>query len=347
MDDSKKEAVEGIIANYLSNYWKEKDINFYLKSNNQVLDLKIVNDSLRKPISDFVLRGGKRLRPVLFLTILNFFKIKTKDYLDFAYFIEIIHNGTLVLDDIEDKALLRRGKTTCHRKFGLDVAVNAGVSMHFLPLRLMTHKKELTYPQRCRILDIYADELINVCFGQAIDIYWHNYPEKKITINQYLEMVRLKTGSLMRMSARIACVLASQSEEIEGEFKNFAEKIGMGFQIVDDCLDLQPDNQKFGKTYGNDITEGKISMPVLFAFDFLDKKKAERLRSILSLHTRNKKLINEARDIITGTGALTKSLDYAYILVDTAWNKLEKEFKNKGDLNKLKQLCYSFVKRDY
>ena len=168
----KKDQVDQIINKHLPYRWKQKHIEYYLGKPNYKFDISAINSNLNDPIRDFILRGGKRLRPVLFLTCLEILGKKPKKYLDFAYVIELIHNGTLVLDDIEDNGLLRRGKRTCHRKFGVDVATNSGMSMHVMPLRIiLKNRKDLTNKQIIRLFEIYTDEMINVSFGQALDIY--------------------------------------------------------------------------------------------------------------------------------------------------------------------------------
>jgi len=339
--------VEKTIEKYFPRKWRGREANFFVIDGKYELDVDTLHKNLNEPIRDFVLRGGKRLRPVLFLTVLELFKIGYKKYLDLAVMIELIHNGTLVLDDIEDDGELRRGQPTCHREFGLDTATNVGMSLHVMPLRLLlSNHHELSDKQKVRLLQIYADELINVSFGQALDIYWHKHIPVDLSVEQYLEMVRLKTGSLMRMSMRAACVVAGQSEGVEKKFSDFAETIGMAFQIIDDSLDLSS-SRKLGKTYGNDITEGKMSLPVILALGASDKEGKKRLLEILRMHTRNRRRLQRAVRIIEETGGRTRAVKFAQDIVDKAWKDFVKDFDRKYDLDNLKELTYFLVKREY
>ena len=177
-------------------------------------------------------------------------------------------------------------------------------------------------------MDIYCEEMINVHFGQSLDIDWHKNPKSNINISEYMEMCRLKTGSLARMSIRFACVLANKSRKIEKAYGKFAESVGIAFQIKDDILDLTGD-KKFGKSFGNDITEGKFSLPVIFALKNLEKDKKENLLKILKLHTRNIREIKEAIKIIKESKAVEKSMNYADRLGALAWNELERYIPKK------------------
>jgi geranylgeranyl diphosphate synthase type I len=343
-----KEDIEDALKKYFPKSWGKKHVRLFLGQPKYSVDTKALDDKLNSPIRDFVLRGGKRIRPVLFLTCLKLFGVNWRKYLDLAVLIELVHNGTLVLDDVEDNGRLRRGKPACHLKFGLDTAVNAGFSLNFLPLKLLLNKgKLLTDSQRLHIWKIYAEEMINVSFGQGLDIYWHKSSPNGVSVNEYLEMVRLKTGSLMRMSLRMACAIANKNGKIESSFKEFAENIGMAFQIRDDALDLNSKDKKFGKTYGNDITEGKISLPVVFTLKSVGKKKRDRLIAILAKHSKDRRLIKEAIKIIEGSNSIEKSMRMAKKLIDEAWEGLENNWKDRESLEKLRELTYFFVERNY
>lgn len=135
--------------------WSKDEIIYFMGKPRFDLDIDTMNQNLNLPIRDFILRGGKRLRPILFLTCLEIFGLNYRKYYDFAALIELIHNGTLVLDDIEDRGLLRRGKPTCHIKFGIDTATNVGASLHILPLKIiLSNHKELTVQQQLKIWQI-------------------------------------------------------------------------------------------------------------------------------------------------------------------------------------------------
>ncbi|MEX1112364.1 MAG: polyprenyl synthetase family protein [Candidatus Andersenbacteria bacterium] len=340
--------VERALQEFLPAKWEEGALNDFLGSSAFERDKEAIKASLTEPIRDLIFRGGKRLRPVLFLTLVEGFDLKRGQYLDLAVAIELIHNGTLAVDDVEDSSTLRRGKPALHTTYGVDVALNAGNAMYFLPLAAFVKQdSNLSDSQRLRIFEIYSQEMINVHFGQAIDIHWHKELPESVTQDQYLEMCRLKTGSLMRMSVRFACAVAGQDAENEQMFTRFAESTGIAFQIKDDVLDLTADPKTFGKQYGNDIQEGKLSLPVIFAIEELSSAEASRLRDILRMHTQEAERINEARSLILKTSAIKRATDYASELFEQAWKGMGKDVLNTEGYGKLQQLVEMLSKREW
>lgn len=337
--------VEETLEKYFSSEWDEKDILSWINKKRFDLDIPALNANLREPVKDFLLRGGKRWRPVLFLTILKLLGADWKKYLDIAVAIELAHNGTLIIDDIEDFAELRRGKPTCHLAFGLDTAVNAGMTIHFLPLRILLTKGGLAEKQKLQFAEIYTEEIINVYFGQTLDIAWHKRP-RPITVEEYLEMTRLKTGGLVRMAGRLACVIARR-EDLENVIVNFSELAGIAFQIKDDALEFESDEKTFGKSFGNDISEGKISLPVIFALQKMSGSEREWLLHTLGLHTKDQEILGKAMDMIKGSGAVQESLAYAEELVDDSWKEIELKLSDRKeeDVEEFKHMTYSLVKR--
>lgn len=341
MSGSVEQALDALVPGS----WSEDDLSALLGNTTFKRDRDALTRSLNEPIRELVFRGGKRLRPKLFLTILEGLGVDPGLYVDIAAAIELIHNGTLVVDDVEDSSDTRRGKPSLHEMFGIDVAINAGNAMYFLPVKVITNHNRLTDTQRLRLLDIYADEMVNVHMGQATDIDWHKRIPANITEDMYMEMCRLKTGCLMRMSVRFACAVASQNVEVENSFKVFAERAGVAFQIQDDVLDLTADAQAFGKPYGHDIQEGKISLLIIYALEMLSKDDGERLLEILRLHTEERVVIDEGRDLILKTDAVRKASDKAQGLFESGWAAIERVDINDEGKSRLQELAESFVKR--
>lgn len=327
--------------------WNNREVLRYITRTKFKIDLNALNKNLNSPSREYMLRGGKRIRPVLFLKLIDAFGMRAKKYLDYALFIETIHNGTLVIDDVEDDTILRRGGPACHTLYGLDTAINAGTAMYFMPLNILINDKhKLSASKKNRLWEIYGQELINVHFGQSIDIYWHKAIPSIVSTSEYLEMCRLKTGSLMRMPAKMACVISGRNKETEKICESFAEQAGIAFQIIDDVLDLTADRKKFGKAYGNDITEAKLSLPMLIAFEELSKREQTSLRSILKKHTRNSKLISKAIKLIRKTGAIEGSLSVADKLLKRAVLDIQKLGVKKEKKEDLIAFIKSFIIRD-
>ena len=186
-------------------------------------------------------RGGKRWRPALFLLICEALG-KTYDFcLDFSIIPEVIHNGTLVVDDIEDNSELRRGKPCTYKLYDLDVAVNAGNAMYYLPLLpLMANRDKLSAQVQRDVYEVYVQEMINLSMGQAMDIAWHKgiANADALAEEDYLQMCAYKTGTLARMAAKMASVLSDADPKLVEKLGRFAESIGVAFQMQDDILDL-------------------------------------------------------------------------------------------------------------
>ena len=311
-------------------------------------DSSALDAALRVPIQTFLANGGKRLRPVFFLRLTQNFGTSPVEFLDLAALIELIHNGTLVIDDIEDQSDLRRGRPTMHRQFGLDVAVNAGLAMHLLPIEIITQTNDhLTDHQRVRLLRIMGEELIKLYQGQAMDIWWHKHSTTPPNTDDYFTMCRFKTGSLMRLSARFACTVTNQPETTEQALAVFAESAGVAFQIKDDILDLTADQDKFGKQVGNDITEGKMSLPVLIALSELSADDRIKLQDILGQHTRDKALIDQGRGLIIKTSAIQSAQVQAQAMVTTALDQIKAVVVNQDCLNTVHDIADMFLNRDH
>lgn len=340
------EAIDKQLQAYFPETWSTDQIAFWLGKSQFSVDQKALYENLNRPAADFVMRGGKRWRPVFFLTSLELFGLDWRECVDIAAAIEIAHNGTLIIDDVEDGATLRRGKPVCHELFGVDVALNAGNAMYFMALQILHKHVYATEEQRYAVAKVYADEMMNVHAGQAIDIFWHNHPSA-VSVEQYLEMCRLKTGSLIRMASRMACVLARKDAVFEQAFSTFSDLAGIAFQIKDDALEFTADHKEFGKSFGNDIAEGKMSLPVIFALEMLPEDKKTRLLEILAMHTKEPELLKEAMDVITGSGAIGKATQYANDLIDKAWQAIEPHLASSGEkaLEGFRAMTYFSVTR--
>jgi len=340
--------VEEVLEKYFPAVWSTEDITQLISEPRFERDEEAINSVINNPIREFVFRGGKRLRPVLFLMLVEGFGLDPKKYHQLVLLIELVHNGTLVIDDIQDDSLLRRGKPTLHKSLAMDIATNTGVAMHLLPLITLNQQStDLSDQQRLRIFEVYSQEATRVYFGQAIDIHWHRRADGGVSVNQYLEMTRLKTGALIRVSARLACIIAEQSPAVEENLQLLAESAGIAFQIRDDVLDITADQEKFGKAFGNDITEGKISLPVILALEKLSAPKRQRLLDILKQHTRDTDVIAEAHQLIVETGATKQALAQASQLLDQAWEQARDSVPAGKCRQSLQELIESFIQRDH
>ncbi len=308
-------------------------------------DVKALQAVLAKPVWEFLNRGGKRWRPALFLLLLEALGGQPEKYQDWAALIELTHEGSIMVDDVEDGGLMRRGKPCTHRIFGTDVAINAGNFMYFLPL-LIFKKQKLDKKTALAAWSIWAEEMTAIHLGQALDIQWHR--TKTIpTEQQYLQMAAWKTGTLARMAARLAALFAGQSQAVQTKIGRFAEAIGIGFQIQDDILDIVADRKTFGKAWGNDITEGKKTLIVIHTLKVASPADRQRLIKILSIHTRNAKLIREAIDIIKKYGGIESANRVAVKLVAKAWADIEPVLRPGRAKQLLKDFTHYLIERTW
>lgn len=216
--------------------------------------------SAYRPAEALLGGGGKRWRPLL-MTLCGGLTGRQPDetLLSLTPLPELVHNGTLMVDDIEDGAVLRRGSPCAHIRFGVDTAINTGNLLYFLPTVLIDNAG-LTDSQKLTLYRIYSYYMRRVHFGQALDIEWHK-TDKIPKEEAYLQMCRLKTGSLAAMAAECGLFLGGGTPEQQKIIGTVAENIGIVFQIADDIINLRTGNK--GKNRGDDIVEKKKSLPVI------------------------------------------------------------------------------------
>lgn len=233
---------------------------------------------LYEPIAYLMALGGKRLRPALVLMATDLFGGNIDDAIAPALAVELFHNFTLMHDDIMDKAPLRRGKPTVHAKWSEAVAILSGDVMFVKAYKMMIQvKPEILLP----ILDIFNQTAIGVCEGQQIDMNFE--AREKVHVNEYLEMIRLKTAVLLAGALKIGALIGNASEINAQLLYDFGENLGIAFQLQDDILDVYGDPEKFGKQVGGDIISNKKTFLLIKALELAKDKTREDLNYWLSL----------------------------------------------------------------
>ncbi|MBN2095375.1 MAG: polyprenyl synthetase family protein [Candidatus Aenigmarchaeota archaeon] len=348
LEETKPE-VDKTIEKYLPKKVSRKWLEMVFGKPRYEYSIESAQKSLLDPLWDLLERGGKRWRPALFLLVAEAVGGDTKRLKDFAIIPEIVHNGTLMIDDIEDMGELRRGLPCTHKKFGEDIAINAGNFMYYFPLIvLMRRKSEFKKDRVVKAYEVYVQEMINISLGQGTDIYWHRGQAESIKEAEYLQMCAYKTGCLSRMSAKLAAALSGcNSEKIE-KLGAFAEAIGVAFQVQDDVLDIALDEKErleFGKPFGNDIKEGKRTLMVIHALEKADKKDRARLLEILNKHTDDLKERKEAIGIIKKYGGLEHAKGVAKLIVTNAWKDADKILEESPAKEKLRSFANYLIER--
>jgi octaprenyl-diphosphate synthase len=214
---------------------------------------------LAEPCLDLLSRGGKRWRPLLAVLA-----CELAGGVDRAYaltpIVEFAHTASLIHDDIEDGAEERRGKPACHLIYGVDTAINAASWLYFQAQSVID-----AYPSSDSVkLELYrtaSRELRRLHLGQAMDIKWHRDPSLVPVRSEYEAMVTLKTGTLSRLAGIIGMIAGGADRSVAESFGELSAQVGVGFQILDDVRNLTTGNP--GKKRGDDIVEGKKSLPVI------------------------------------------------------------------------------------
>ncbi len=342
--------IDKAIEKYIPRKFTKNSVLFKVNPPIYSYTLEPLNKAIAEPIWDMLDRGGKRWRPALFLLICEALG-KEADYcLDFSIIPEVIHNGTLVIDDIEDSSEMRRGKPCTYKIFQMDIAVNAGNAMYYLPLLpLMSQKEKISAEMQRDVYEVYMQEMINLSMGQAMDIAWHRgiANADELDEDDYLQMCAYKTGTLARMAAKMAAVLAGANRPLVEKLGRFAESIGVAFQMQDDILDLT--GQEFAKKkggVGQDITEGKRSLLVIYTLRKANGADKKRLIEILNLHTSDQKLRDEAIALIQKYGAMEHVKQTAERMVMESWNEAERLLPESQAKEKLKAFAEYLIKRN-
>jgi len=221
------------------------------KIENELMDVyKLGPKLLVEPINHVFSGRGKRIRPLLTLFTSKTLGYNIDEALDAAISIEILHNFTLVHDDIMDKDKLRHGKETVNTKWDNDIALLAGDAMLALAL-----KKLNTYSKNYLLFPTFTNGLLAVCEGQALDKEFEN--KSNIDISEYLNMIDLKTGYLIGLAAELGSIITEVDNEKTILLRNFGRKIGRAFQIQDDVLEIFSDTKTMGKSLKSDLLLGK------------------------------------------------------------------------------------------
>ena len=231
---------------------------------------------LYDPIEYTILQSGKRLRPVLCLLACDLFDGDEQEALWPALALETFHNFTLIHDDIMDKAPLRRGKETVYQKWNSDIAILSGDAM-----LAMAFQYALKPQKGAELAKQLGKVAIEICEGQQMDLNFETLGN--VTIEEYLEMIRLKTAVLLATALQMGATVAGAKEADIQHLYDFGINMGMSFQLQDDILDLYSDVAVFGKRHGGDIADNKKTYLYLKALELASEKDRKRLEHLFTL----------------------------------------------------------------
>lgn len=234
-------------------------------------------EGLYEPIQYVLSMGGKRLRPMLLLTTYALYREDWQQAMNAALGIETYHNHTLLHDDLMDRADVRRGLPTVHKKWDDNTAVLSGDTMLLLAYRLVA---STPLPRQHEAARLLTESALLICEGQQYDVNFETRSD--VTEAEYLEMIRLKTSVLLGCAAKMGALLAEAPAEDCAQLYDFAERVGLAFQLQDDLLDTFGDPAVFGKRIGGDILCGKKTFLVHVAMRDMNQEEKTAFLALLN-----------------------------------------------------------------
>jgi len=222
-------------------------------------------------VADYIINsGGKRLRPALVLLSAGVFgKIETRHH-ELAAVVEFIHTATLLHDDVVDESTLRRGRATANTLFGNAASVLVGDFVYSRAFQMMVGV------QNMRVMDILAEATNIIAEGEVLQLL--NINDADISDDDYLRVIHYKTAKLFEAATRLGAVICQVSNEDENAMAEYGMRLGTAFQLIDDVLDLSGNSEDIGKNLGDDIAEGKPTLPLLYAMRHGDAKQSQLIR---------------------------------------------------------------------
>lgn len=275
-------------------------------------DLQAVNDLiLRRLSSDVVLinqigqhivySGGKRLRPLLVLLAARAAGYRGDRHIPLAAIIELIHTATLLHDDVVDSSELRRNQDTANALWGNEASVLVGDFLYSRSFEMMVTLESM------RVMDVLSHATNRIAEGEVLQLLNCNDPDT--TEGQYLEVIHRKTATLFEAGTRLAAVLAGVPQDQEEATARFGRHLGIAFQLVDDALDYQPNNADLGKNVGDDLAEGKPTLPLIRAMHKGTPEQRAHIRKAVEQGGRTQ--LDLILAAIESTGAIDYTLAFA------------------------------------
>lgn len=259
-----------------------------------------------------VMSGGKRLRPLVVLLAARALGYKGEQHISAAAIIEFIHTATLLHDDVVDSSSRRRGKDSANVVFGNQASVLVGDFLYSRSFQMMVDIGEM------RIMQILADATNTIAAGEVMQLMNINDPDT--TEQRYREVIYRKTAKLFEAGGQIAAVLAGAGSKVEKSMADFGRHLGTAFQLVDDALDFDAKPEELGKNLGDDLAEGKPTLPLIYALTQTSGSKQAMLRA--AIEDGNVERLPDIQQVIESTGALQYTSARAQEAADQAINAL-------------------------
>jgi len=304
-----------------------KEINEYLMRSLDVIEDK----RLKAAMAHYPAAGGKRLRPILATIVCEAVGGKAQKAIPFGSALEIVHNFTLVHDDVMDEDDTRRGIRTVHAQYGIPEAILAGDALFARAFEVVSDT-DADAADVVKLTNIMAKSVRLLAEGQQMDMDFED--AKKITSDDYLKMIERKTAVLYSAAAQGGVIVGGGTEAQEEALFEYGRLIGLGFQIWDDVLDLRSDKETFGKPVLNDIKNGKKTLIVVNGLEDMSAVEKKQFLKALGNKKASQSQLRLARDLLEDVGAVDHAVMVANGLVAKAKDRLSvvKESKHKEAL---------------
>jgi geranylgeranyl diphosphate synthase type II len=243
--------------------------------------------------------GGKRIRPLLVILSCEAVGGTLRYAVNAAVAIEILHNFTLVHDDIMDNASSRRGRATVHTRWDTNIAILVGDELVALAYRELLKTNS---PHIARVADIFTEGVVEVCEGQMYDKDFET--RNNVSLNDYMLMIGKKTGKMVSVASEMGAVIGGGTASEARALKLYGTHVGRAFQIQDDLLDVIADEKEFGKAIGGDIVEGKKTFLLIEAYSRARGSDKKLLRTVITRGGTSRKHIGAVRDIYERCGVI-------------------------------------------
>ena len=299
-------------------------------------------ENLYKPIEYVLGLGGKRIRPVLMLMAYNLYKENVEKIYQQAAALETYHNFTLLHDDLMDKADMRRNRPTVHKKWDENTAILSGDAMLILSFRMMMEGCPAEYISE--VTETFSKAALEVCDGQQWDMDFEKRLD--VTVDEYMNMICLKTSVLLAASLRIGAILGGASQTDADLLYNFGIKMGLAFQLQDDYLDVYADSSVFGKNIGGDICSNKKTFMLITALEkSAGNEKDELLKWIEAENFNTEEKIKAVTQIYNNVGVPDICMNKINSLYNEGLEILEKVSVEESLKNNLRQFTGKLMKR--
>ena len=293
-------------------------------------DVALINQIAHYIIS----AGGKRIRPMLVLLFSSALGFEGPERYELAATVEFIHTATLLHDDVVDESDLRRGRKTANALFGNAASVLVGDFVYSRAFQMMVSVN------RMRVLDVLADATNVIAEGEVLQLM--NMHDPDLAVDDYLRVIRFKTAKLFEASARLGAVLADAPPVVEEACAAYGRSLGTAFQLVDDLLDYEGATNQLGKNVGDDLREGKPTLPLLVAMERGTPAERELVRH--AIEQGEVARLGEIVEIVRHTGALTATRAAARAETDKARATLD-ALPPSAARDALLELCVRSVER--